>query len=216
MGTGHAKNLMEGKIPAIKLVAIADIDQVRLDWAKENLGEDIACFQSADDLMRSGTRDAVIIAVPHYDHPGLSIAAMQLGLHVMCEKPAGVYTRQVREIIAVAAKSPVVFGMMFNQRTNPVYRKMHDIVQSGEMGAIKRTNWIITNWYRTQAYYDSGNWRATWAGEGGGVLLNQCPHNLDLWQWICGMPSKVQAFCHNGKVQRYRSGRRCNCLCRIP
>ena len=100
---------------------------------------------------------------------------------------------------AFAERSSVVFGMMFNQRTNPVYRKMHEIVKSGAMGAIKRTNWIITNWYRTQAYYDSGSWRATWSGEGGGVLLNQCPHNLDLWQWICGMPAKVQAFCHNGK-----------------
>jgi predicted dehydrogenase len=118
----------------------------------------------------------------------------------MCEKPAGVYTKQVREMNEEAAKYPgLAFGMMFQQRTNSVYRKMHETVQSGSLGAIKRVNWIITDWYRPQHYYDSGGWRATWDGEGGGVLLNQCPHNLDLLQWICGMPQKVRAFCHEGK-----------------
>ena len=117
----------------------------------------------------------------------------------MSEKPAGVYTKQVREMNEAAARSGKVFGMMFNQRTNCVYRKMHEMVQSGKYGQIKRVNWIITDWYRTQAYYNSGGWRATWDGEGGGVLLNQCPHNLDLLQWICGLPCRVRAFCHNGK-----------------
>lgn len=199
MGTGHTRNILDGKIPDITLTAIADIDETRLDWARKNLPNDIALFATADELMQSGLCDAILIAVPHYEHPTLAVAAMKQNLHVMCEKPAGVYTRQVRKMNEYADRAGVVFGMMFNQRTNPVYRKMYEIVKSGSMGAIKRTNWIITNWYRTQAYYDSGNWRATWAGEGGGVLLNQCPHNLDLWQWICGMPVKVQAFCHNGK-----------------
>ncbi len=149
--------------------------------------------------MTSGLCDAVLLSIPHYQHPELSMAAMDHGLHVMCEKPAGVYTKQVREMNEHAAKSGKVFAMMFNQRTNCVYRKMHELVKGGELGAIKRVNWIITDWYRTQSYYDSGDWRATWDGEGGGVLLNQCPHNLDLIQWICGMPSRVQAFCHNGK-----------------
>ena len=118
----------------------------------------------------------------------------------MCEKPAGVYTLQVREMNEEAKRHPdVVFGMMFNQRTNCVYRKMRELVQSGIYGQIRRTNWIITDWYRPQAYYDSGNWRATWSGEGGGVLLNQCPHQLDLWQWICGLPVKVESHLHYGK-----------------
>ena len=118
---------------------------------------------------------------------------MKRSIHVMVEKPAGVYTKQVREMMAVADQHPeVVFALMFNQRTNHVYRKARELVQSGKYGRIRRTNWIITDWYRTQHYYNSGAWRATWAGEGGGVLLNQCPHQLDLWQWICGMPVKVQ------------------------
>ncbi len=106
----------------------------------------------------------------------------------MCEKPAGVYTKQVREMNEEAMKHNLVFGMMFNQRTNHIYRKMHELVTGGTYGNLKRVNWIVTDWYRSQAYYDSGDWRATWDGEGGGVLLNQCPHNLDLIQWICGMP----------------------------
>ena len=118
----------------------------------------------------------------------------------MSEKPAGVYTKQVREMIAVADQHPeVVFGMMFNQRTNHIYRKLREIIASGVYGNIRRTNWLITNWYRPQAYYDSGAWRATWSGEGGGVLMNQCPHQLDLWQWMCGMPVKVHAHMLYGK-----------------
>jgi predicted dehydrogenase len=137
--------------------------------------------------------------VPHYQHPPLAIKAFEKGLHVLCEKPAGVYTLQVREMNAAAEKSGKVFAMMFNQRTNCVYRKMREMVAGGQLGAIKRVNWIITDWYRTASYYDSGDWRATWDGEGGGVLLNQCPHNLDLLQWITGMPVKMRAFAHNGK-----------------
>lgn len=199
MGSGHIGNLLKDLVPEIELTAVADIREARRAWAKETLPESVAIFEDGDSLIDSGTCDAVLIAVPHYDHPTLAIKAFEKGLHVMCEKPAGVYTRQVREMNEAAAKTDKVFGMMFNQRTNHVYRKMKELVSSGDYGKIKRVNWIITDWYRTQAYYNSGGWRATWAGEGGGVLLNQCPHNLDLLQWICGLPVKVQAFCHNGK-----------------
>lgn len=198
MGTGHAKNILNGDVEGMVVTAAADRNPERRAWANENL-PGVAIFDDGEALVKSGTCDAVLIAVPHYQHPELAIKAFEAGLHVMCEKPAGVYTMAVREMNEAAAKSDKVFAMMFNQRTNCVYRKMHEIVHSGEMGQIKRVNWIITNWYRTQSYYDSGAWRATWAGEGGGVLLNQCPHNLDLLQWICGMPSKVQAFLHYGK-----------------
>ena len=159
----------------------------------------MAIFEEGSDLIKSGLCDAVHICTPHYQHPVLAIEAFEAGLHVMCEKPAGVYTKAVREMNAAADKSGKVFAMMFNQRTNCVYRKMREMVQSGELGELKRVNWIITDWYRTQIYYDSGDWRATWDGEGGGVLLNQCPHQLDLLQWICGLPKTVQAFCQEGK-----------------
>ena len=194
MGTGHAGNILAGKCPDIELTAVADINPDRISWARENLSKDIAYFDDALEMLDSGLIDACHICVPHYDHPKYAIECMKRGLHVMCEKPAGVYTKQVREMNEEAKKHPeVVFGMMFNQRTNHVYRKMRELVHSGKYGRIRRAIWIITDWYRPQCYYDSGDWRATWSGEGGGVLLNQCPHQLDLWQWIVGMPKTVQS-----------------------
>ncbi|MDR0290508.1 MAG: Gfo/Idh/MocA family oxidoreductase, partial [Treponema sp.] len=192
-------SVFAGKIPGLELAAVADTAAGRRDWAKENFPAGFPVFNDAHELIKSGLAQAVIIATPHYQHPPLTIDSLNAGLHVMCEKPAGVYLKHVREMMAVAEKSDRVFAMMFNQRTNCNYRRMHELVQSGRLGAIKRVSWIVTDWYRTQAYYDSGAWRASWEGEGGGVLLNQCPHNLDLLQWICGMPNKVRAFCHNGK-----------------
>ena len=199
MGSGHAANILAGKCPEIELTAVADRREARRQWAKETLPEGTAIFEEGSDLIQSGLCDAVHICTPHYQHPTLAMEAFAAGLHVMCEKPAGVYTKAVREMNEAAEKSGKVFAMMFNQRTNCVYRKMHEMVHSGQLGELKRVNWIITDWYRTQIYYDSGDWRATWEGEGGGVLLNQCPHQLDLLQWICGLPKTVQAFCQEGK-----------------
>ena len=199
MGTGHAENLLNGKCPELEITAVADRRASRREWAEKHLPE-AHIFQEGEELIASGTCDAVLIAVPHYQHPPLAVSAFEHGLHVMCEKPAGVYTLQVREMIAAADRHPeLTFGMMFNQRTNCVYRKLKEMIENGDLGRIKRMSWLITDWYRTQFYYDSGAWRATWAGEGGGVLLNQCPHQLDLLQWLCGLPVKVQAFCHEGK-----------------
>ena len=200
-GSSYAKRFVkENWVPDIELVAIADINPARIAWAKENLSPDLAYFDDAIAMLDSGLINACVVSIPHYDHPRYAMECMKRGIHVMCEKPAGVYTRQVREMNEEAKKHPdVVFGMMFNQRTNCLYRKMRELVQSGKYGRVRRANWLITNWYRSQFYYDSGDWRATWSGEGGGVLLNQCPHQLDLWQWILGMPKKVQAFMRYGQ-----------------
>ncbi|MBQ7907272.1 MAG: Gfo/Idh/MocA family oxidoreductase [Clostridia bacterium] len=198
IGGMHLNNIMEGKCPEVELSAVCDLKTELLDEVKANHPQ-IATFEDAEAMMDSGLIDAVLVAVPHYDHPKFAIMAMEKGLHVLVEKPAGVYTKQVLEMNAVADLHNVKFGLMMNQRTNCIYRKMREIVKSGEMGQIRRTSWIITDWYRPQAYYNSGGWRATWSGEGGGVLLNQCPHNLDLWQWICGLPTKIEAKLHFGK-----------------
>lgn len=200
MGSSHAKKIFAGECPEFDLVAVADTNPDRLDWAKETFGDAVKYFATADEMLDSGCVNACIIAIPHYDHAKYAIECMKRGIHVLVEKPAGVYTKQVQEMNEVADKHPdVVFAMMFNQRTNHVYRKVKEMICSGEYGQIRRVNWIITNWYRPQAYYDSGAWRATWSGEGGGVLLNQCPHQLDLLQWLCGLPTKVQAHLHYGK-----------------
>lgn len=200
MGSTHAGYFTENKITNGVLTAVADINAKKLEIAKQKLGGGIKYFNSGEELIYSGAADAVIIATPHYSHPELSIKALEAGLHVVCEKPAGVYTKQVKQMNDVARKSKGLFTIMFNQRTKCIYRKMKEIVQSGGIGELKRVNWIITNWYRSQSYYDSSDWRATWAGEGGGVLVNQCPHQLDLLQWIVGeLPIRVRAFCHFGK-----------------
>lgn len=199
MGSNHAESLVTDKIAHAELTAVCDISGERLEWAKKKFGEQVKRFHHVDDFFNSNAFDAVMIVTPHYDHPSLAIRALQAGYHTLIEKPAGVYTKAVREMNEVAKKSGKVFGIMYNQRTNPLYRKVKDLMDSGELGELKRTVWIITNWYRPQSYYDSGGWRATWSGEGGGVLLNQDPHQLDLWQWICGMPKRVRAFMDFGK-----------------
>lgn len=200
MGREHARYLAAGDVAGATLAAIADPGASALDWASKNLPADVVHFDDATSLMASGTVDAVLIAAPHYFHPPLAINALKHGLHVLVEKPAGVYVRQVREMNEAAAASPgLVFGIMFNQRTRPLHQKMRELIAAGEVGEIRRTQYTITNWFRSQYYYDSGGWRATWAGEGGGVLVNQCPHNLDLWQWFCGMPVRVRAFCGFGR-----------------
>jgi len=194
MGSNYATKVVNGECPDFELVAVADTNPARIKWAQENLKGSMTLFSTAEEMLDSGLIEACMVETPHYDHPRYAMECIKRGIHVMIDKPAGVYTKQVREMNECAKEHPeVVFGVMFNQRTNCVYKKMRELVQSGKYGNIRRTNWIITDWYRPQVYYDSGSWRATWAGEGGGVLLNQSPHQLDLWQWICGMPKKVYA-----------------------
>ena len=198
MGSEHCENFKAGKCPEIEVTAVCDLKASRLEWAK-NLFGSVATFEDAEAMMDSGLIDAILVAVPHYDHPKYSIMAMKKGIHIMSEKPAGVYTKQVLEMNKVADECDVTFAIMMNLRTAALYQKMRDLIVSGEMGQIRRVSWLVTTWYRPQAYYNSGGWRATWSGEGGGVLLNQCPHNLDMLQWVCGMPSKVTAHLHFGK-----------------
>ena len=200
MGSAHSKNVFDGCINNLELTAICDIDDGKLTWAKDKFGDAVCLYKDYKDLINSGKVDAVLIAVPHYFHPEIAIYAFENGLNVLTEKPAGVYTKQVEEMNNAAKKTDKVFCIMYNQRTNPMYAKLRELVQEGRLGQLKRMVWIITNWYRAQAYFDSGTWRATWAGEGGGVLINQCPHNLDIWQWIFGMPTKVRGFCSYGKL----------------
>ncbi|MCL2461286.1 MAG: Gfo/Idh/MocA family oxidoreductase [Defluviitaleaceae bacterium] len=200
MGSGHLTSFKNGLIRGGVLTAVCDIRPERLEWAKAQTPS-LKTFDNLEAMLNSGEIDALIIAVPHYFHPPMAIEAFKHKIHVMTEKPAGVYTRQVREMNEAAAKAEadgVVFGLMYNVRTSSVFKKMREMVMNGDIGEMRRCNWIITSWYRPQSYYNSGGWRATWSGEGGGVLMNQCPHNLDIWQWICGMPVKVRAFCHEG------------------
>lgn len=205
MGSAHAACIAENKIEGMSLTAVCDISEKRPSAFSEKY-PNIKCYKSYEELFNDKICDSVIIAVPHPLHAEIAVKALKSGLNVMLEKPADISVSRVKKLNEAAEKSGKVFSIMFNQRTNPLFGKAREIVKSGKLGELKRTVWIITNWFRTQSYYDSGDWRATWSGEGGGVLLNQAPHNLDLWQWICGMPESVTAFCdiakyHNIEVE---------------
>ncbi len=197
MGSGHVTAINDGKVSRAKVTAVADGDPARtgrFPLAKP--------FKTGAELIHSGEVDAVVIATPHFDHTTLGSAALAAGLHVLVEKPLSVHKADCDRLIAAYHARPMksqIFGAMFNQRTDPHFAKVRDLIVSGELGEVRRVNWIVTDWFRTEAYYASGGWRATWKGEGGGVLVNQCPHNLDLLQWMFGMPVSVRAFCQFGK-----------------
>lgn len=198
MGSIHAIKLNKGLVKNATVTAVCDIEPKRIEWAK-NILKGVQTFTNHQELLASGLVDAVVIATPHYFHPIIATEALNANIHTLIEKPAGVFTKNIRELNALAeSKKDLVFGIMYNQRTNKLYRKAKEIIDNGELGDLKRINWIITNWYRPQAYYDQGGWRGTWAGEGGGVLINQCPHQLDLFQWLGGMPVKVRAVAKVG------------------
>ncbi|BCT74589.1 dehydrogenase [Sinomonas cyclohexanicum] len=192
-GSSYAKFIADGLVTNIEVTAIADTDPAKRE-AIAAAYPDVAVFDDYVTMLESGVVEAVVTTVPHYLHPQMGIQALERGIHVLLEKPAGVYTKQVKELNGFAKTKPeLTFAIMFNQRNNPLYRRLKEIVDAGEIGAIRRTNWIITTWWRPQGYYDQSEWRATWGGEGGGVLVNQAPHQLDLWQWICGVPKSVFA-----------------------
>jgi predicted dehydrogenase len=196
MGAVHARCLAEGKVPGASLSAVAD------PVAELTAFSEAKAFSDPQAMLDSGVVDAVLIATPHFSHTSWGIAALTAGLHVLVEKPVCVHLAEGRRLIAAHQNPAQVFAAMFNQRTDPHYLKLRELIHSGELGEIRRVQWVVTNWFRSQAYYDSGGWRATWAGEGGGVLLNQSPHNLDLFQWLFGMPTALRAFCHYGKYHQ--------------
>ena len=201
-GSHYVRKIFDaGKAVDSYVTALCDINPAKIGNIKSiTTNTKVVYFENYIEMLDSGLCDAVIVAVPHYQHPEMVIECLKRGINVICEKPAGVYTKQVREMNEVAKESKAKFGMMFNQRTNCLYRKMREMIANGDIGELQRVTWIITDWYRTQNYYDSGSWRATWEGEGGGVLINQCPHQLDLVQWVVGkLPKYVNGFCQYGK-----------------
>jgi predicted dehydrogenase len=198
IGQHHAAYLSAGKITGAELVAVSDAVGPKLEKFKP-----LKTFATGEELIASGSVEAVIIATPHFQHTTLGIAAFRKGLHVMVEKPISAHKADAERLIAAHAEQPhLVFAGMFQLRVEPRYLKIRDLIRSGELGQITRISWIMTDWFRTEAYYASGGWRATWKGEGGGVLLNQCLHNLDVLQWLLGMPRTLLAFCHLGRFHQ--------------
>jgi predicted dehydrogenase len=195
IGRHHANYLQAGKVPRCELVAVCSTTPAKMEAYRP-----LAAWTDARALIASGTVDAVLVATPHYQHTDLGIAALDAGVHLMVEKPISAHKADALKLIAAHERNPkTVFSGMFQLRVEPRYQKLRHLIESGELGRIVRVNWINTDWYRTDAYYASGGWRATWAGEGGGVLLNQCLHNLDILSWLLGMPSSLRAHVTLGR-----------------
>lgn len=194
MGAVHARNLTDGKVPRAELGAVCDLKPERL-----RPFDGVPQFADSAAMLRSGAIDAVVVATPHYSHPDLAIAALDAGLHVVVEKPIAVHKAEAERLLRAARPGGPLLGVMLNQRTDPRYRRIREIVQSGALGNLQRVSWTITDWFRTDVYFKASDWRGTWAGEGGGLLMNQCPHQIDLLQWLFGMPRTVRAWCCFGK-----------------
>jgi predicted dehydrogenase len=197
MGARHAEQIIAGAVPRCEVTAVCS--QIPEQLARFPQARQ---FARSEDLIRSGAADAVLIATPHYSHTTIGADALRNGLHVLVEKPISVHKADAERLVAAHTDPRLVFAVMFNMRTEPIFLKIREMLLAGDLGKLQRLNWTVTHWFRPDAYYASAPWRGTWSGEGGGVLLNQCPHQLDLFQWLFGMPSRIRAFCHLGKYHR--------------
>jgi len=197
MGKAHLANIRSGTVPGLRVTALcASVGTL------PNLIEGEHAFTDVNAMIHSGHIDAILICTPHFSHTTIGIEALKAGLHVLVEKPISVHKADCERLIAAHTNKKQVFAAMFNMRTNATFKKVKDLIDSGELGAIRRVHWEVTNWFRTNYYYATGGWRGTWKGEGGGVLMNQCPHNLDLFQWMFGMPQRIRGFCQFGRFHQ--------------
>ncbi len=194
MGAQHARQIAGGAIPRAVLAAVCDADPARTG----GFGP-AARFTDAEDMIRSKAVDALVVATPHPLHARAVVPALRAGLHVLVEKPVAASKLQAQAMLAVPLKGGQAFGVAFHLRSFDVYRRLRTLVREGGLGRLHRFSYVVTDWFRTHRYYASAGWRGTWAGEGGGMLLNQCPHNLDILQWLLGMPARVRAFCRFGR-----------------
>src|SRR5437870_2004874 len=194
MGSDHARKILAGNVPRLELTAVADAFA-----EKRALFRQLKTFETPEEMIRSGEIDAILIATPHFAHTTIGIDGLENGMHVLVEKPLSVHKADCERLIAAHKNKKQIFAAMFNQRANLNFIKIRDLIKNGELGEVRRINWTMTNWFRPEAYYASSAWRATWKGEGGGVLLNQCPHQLDLFQWMFGMPKSVRGFAQIGR-----------------
>jgi len=197
MGKAHLNNIRAGKVPGLRVTCLCE----SVGTLPELL-ESESAFTDVNAMIHSGKIDAILICTPHFSHTTIGIAALENGLHVLVEKPISVHKADCERLIAAHKDKSKIFAAMFNMRTNATFKKVKELIESGEIGEVRRVHWEVTNWFRTNYYYATGGWRGTWKGEGGGVLMNQCPHNLDLFQWLFGMPQRVRGFCQFGRFHQ--------------
>ena len=191
MGSKHAYNLAK-RVKNSNLVAICDVDRQKANMMAKKLK--VKAYYDVDELLKNEELDGVVIATPHYAHVEIALKCLEKKINILCEKPISVTTEEANKLLDAAKESGLICSMMYNQRTNRMYQKAKELIDSGAIGKIQRINFTITDWYRSQFYYNMGGWRASWSGEGGGTLINQCVHQLDLLQWLCGMPTTIKSY----------------------
>jgi len=193
IGKVHVANLAAGKVRGGCLTSICSRRPPSIE-----IPNDVRIFDDVDAMLDSGEVDAVIVATPHFSHRALGEKVLRRGLHLMMEKPLAATKHDAERLLQVPRQDGQQFGVMLNLRVHPQMQRIKGLLDGGQLGELQRAQWTITNWFRSEAYYASSEWRATWKGEGGGVLINQALHNLDLLQWFFGMPMSLQAFCRFG------------------
>lgn len=184
-----------GVVAGMHLDALAQLEEVELvgiaahDFdAAEARARDHGCraFARNEELLAQEL-DVVVVGTPHPSHAELAIAALESGAHVLCEKPLAPEAREADAMIAAADRAGLLLGVCFQQRFRPVIEAAKRLIDEGRLGTLVRAS-VVDPWYRPHAYYASADWRGTWKGEGGGILMNQAPHTLDLLCHLAGPP----------------------------
>lgn len=196
----YIKLIVSNKIKGCRIYALSSRNFERMESICSQYDlKDVSLFTNYEDMIKSGKIDMVMICTPHFTHPSMAIKAIEAGIHTLIEKPVGVFSDEVEKLMKCVETHPnILSGVLYCRRTSKAFNKIKDLISSGEIGELKRANWIITNLYRTQAYHDAQSWKGTYKGEGGGLLMTQASHQLDLLIWLCGMPKNIHACCYYG------------------
>lgn len=203
MGKNYARMLYAGLVPELKLSGVCCRNGAGQALLREEF-PGVRIYENVEQMQRHEEEfDAVLIVTPHATHVELGFAMAKLGKHFLMDKPAGVYASRVQELVEFCRERGVSFGMMFNNRMLPAFRIAQDYIRSGKLGRLHRAVWVCNSWYRSPVYHRSAPWRSSWQGEGGGLLINQNQHYLDIWQWLFGMPEKLYAAMEFGRYNDF-------------
>ena len=204
MGRQYAQWICAGEVRGMTLTAAVSRNPETRSWLSRIGGPELKVYDSEEEFFQESYRfDALLIATPHKEHPRLALRAFSLGKHVLCDKPAGIRAADAREMTRAAKEAGAAYGLIFHNRLRPGYQRMKALLESGELGRLKRFAFVSTIHFRTRHYHESGDWRSSWSGEGGGALINQGQHVLDFWQWLFGMPDRLFAKIPFGKYQDF-------------
>lgn len=197
----YIKLITGGAVQGADITALSSRNAAHMAEIKEKYNlKNAVLFTDYEDMLRCGRIDMVMICTPHFQHPKMAISAIERNIHTLIEKPVGVFPEELDALEhCIRNHAHVQSGVLYCRRTNPIYASIKQLLEEGALGTIKRITWIITDMYRPQIYFDSVSWRGTYSAEGGGMLMNQVSHHIDLLVWLCGLPEDMQAHCYTAQ-----------------